>query len=142
MTTPNRRYRRRRTPRCGAASVEFAVCLPVIVVIVFASIEACSMIFLKQALQITAYESVRVAIAMSGTSDAAVARGNEMLTQRNVKQGSVKLAPADVQHLAPGQKVTVTATAPIGANRVVSSWFFSSGDLSATCVMLREGNQY
>jgi Flp pilus assembly protein TadG len=142
MSPPVRKCGLRSPPRRGAAAVEFAVCMPVIVVIVFASIEACSMIFLKQALEITAYETVRAAIAMGGTSDAAKARGDEMLAQRNVKQGSVTIAPGGVQSLAPGTQVTVTATAPIGANRVISSWFFSSGDLSASCMMLKEGNKY
>ena len=36
--------------RGGVAAVELAVCLPVIVVLVFAAIESCSMIFVTQAL--------------------------------------------------------------------------------------------
>jgi len=39
----------------GAAVVEFAILLPVFVLILFGSIEACSMIFLQQSLEMAAY---------------------------------------------------------------------------------------
>ena len=48
--------------RSGVAAVEFAVCLPVLVVLILGSIECCSMIFLRQSLAIVAYEGLRVAV--------------------------------------------------------------------------------
>ena len=49
----------------GVAAAELAVCLPVIVLIVIATIEACSALFLKQSLTAAAYEGVRTAIVAS-----------------------------------------------------------------------------
>ncbi len=100
------------------------------------------MIFLKQAVQTAAYEAVRVAIDANGSMDATVARANEMLSQRKVQDGSVNVSPANLAQLAPGTPVTVTVRAPIAANRVISQWFFSSGNLSASCVMAKEGNNF
>ena len=46
----------------GAAAVEFAIVLPVFVLILLGSIETCTMIFLQQSLEMAAYEGARVAI--------------------------------------------------------------------------------
>src|SRR5262245_19144733 len=54
--------------RSGLATLEFAVCLPMIITMVFASVEASSMIFLKLSLQISAYDAARVAGCPSGTA--------------------------------------------------------------------------
>ncbi|MEO2047664.1 MAG: TadE/TadG family type IV pilus assembly protein [Pirellulales bacterium] len=48
--------------RQGVAAAELAVCLPVLVLLVLAMIESCTMIFLKQSLTVTAYEGVRTVL--------------------------------------------------------------------------------
>ena len=58
--------RRANVRRRGVAASELAVCLPVIVLLVLAMIEACTMIFLKQSLTVAAYEGVRTAIEPNG----------------------------------------------------------------------------
>ncbi|MGD9632583.1 MAG: TadE/TadG family type IV pilus assembly protein, partial [Pirellulales bacterium] len=50
---------RRRFDRRGAAAAELALCLPLIVFLLLASLEACSMIFLDHSLTIASYEGVR-----------------------------------------------------------------------------------
>ena len=55
-----------RVNRRAVATVELAVCLPVLALLVLGSIEAASFIFLKQTLQVAAYEgSVRAGRARS-----------------------------------------------------------------------------
>ena len=69
------RFSHRRTTRSnrrGIAAVELAVCLPVIVLLVFGSIEASSFIFLKQSLNVSAYEGIREAIRVGSNNAAAV----------------------------------------------------------------------
>jgi hypothetical protein len=107
--------------------------------VVFASIEASSMIFLKIDLQATAYEAARVGAAPTGTSADAINRGNEVLTQRNVQGGTVQTNPPDITTVAVGGQFTVTVTAPIGSNRVIAAWFFRGSNLTASTVMVREG---
>jgi Flp pilus assembly protein TadG len=126
--------------RSGVAAVEFAVCLPLVVTLIFASIEASSMIFLKLSLQTSAYEAARVASAPNGSSAEAVNRGNNALSQHNVKRGTIQINPEDVQSVETGGQITVSAIAPVGANRLIGKWFFNPGDLTATCVMVKEGN--
>ena len=57
-----------RRNRRGVAAAELAVCLPVIVMLVMATIEACSALFLKQSLTAAAYEGVRTALEESATT--------------------------------------------------------------------------
>jgi len=135
---------RRRMPgrdlRAGLATVEFALCLPMVLTIVFASIELSSMIFLKLALKTSAYDAARLAATPSGTAADAVIRGTSVLSQRGIKQGTVQVTPSNLQSLSAGDPFTVTATAPISANRVINQWFFNSGNFSTTCVMVKEGH--
>ena len=65
-TRPYRRSVRRR--QRGMAAVEFAVCLPVLVLLVFGAIEASSFIFLKQALTVAAYEGVRETVRIGSNN--------------------------------------------------------------------------
>jgi len=132
------RRRRFRTHPSGAAAVEFAVCLPILVSIVFGSIEGCSMIFLQQSLQTAAYEAARTAVRPVSSTAEAVNRGQFLLHERNVKSGNVSVEPSDVSTTPAGSQVTVTATAPSDANRILPCWFFSKEQLSASCTMLKE----
>ncbi|MCA9165038.1 MAG: pilus assembly protein, partial [Planctomycetales bacterium] len=66
MRTRGTGYRRLTSrPRTlsGVATLEMAVCLPMLVIITFCSIEAANFIYLKQSLTEAAYEAVRVATA-------------------------------------------------------------------------------
>ena len=83
-------YKKRRR-RKGVAIVELAICLPVIVVLVVGSIEACSMIFVKQSLHIAAYEAVRVAIRQGSSNTDVLDRGNQILNERNVKLATTEV---------------------------------------------------
>ena len=65
---PKKFRQRRLATRRAAAAAELAICLPLIVMLVMASIEACTMIFLDHGLTIASYEGVRVAINFDGTS--------------------------------------------------------------------------
>jgi len=125
----------------GRAVFEFAVCLPILALVVFASLEACSTLLLRQSLQTSAYEAARAAVASSGTTEGTISRGLKVLQQRGVEQGSVAVSPNQVESLKAGDRVTVTVTAPVSANRIIPQWFFGAGNMSADCVMLKEGRR-
>lgn len=129
------RYRRRRR---GAAAVECAICLPLLVTIVFGAIEACSMIFVQQALKTTAYECARMAASPLGDHTTAQALGVQMLDDRNVAGGAVTIVQAPMPGVSQMEVVTVTATAPVASNRILPRWFFADSTLSAQCSMVDE----
>lgn len=133
----NMKQRNHRRDRSAVAIVELAVCLPAIVLLVLASIEACTMVFVKQSLHISAYESVRTAIQNDATNSTATDRATQILNERGVSGGTVELRPANIQGLAPGTPVRVRITAPTLENTVMRLRFFS-GDLESEVTMAKE----
>jgi hypothetical protein len=128
---------RRRKSR-GVAAAELAVCLPVVVLIVLATIEACSALFLKQSLTVAAYEGARTALAdrtnPGGVQDAC----KQVLKDRNVRGGNIKLKPSDISSLQPGDFFDVTISAPCDKNSLVPTTFYRGRTLQATASMMVE----
>jgi hypothetical protein len=120
------------------AATELAVCLPVIVLLVIASIEACSAIFLKQSLTVAAYEGVRAAIAADATAANVQAVCNQVLADRRISGGTITVSPANIGALTPGEYVNVTVTAPCSSNSLVPTSFYRGRSLSTTASMMIE----
>lgn len=127
-----------RRKRRGVAATEFAVCLPIVVLLVVGTIEACSMIFLKQSLAIAAYEGARTAIVPGATTAQVEAACNQILADRKVQGGSVTINPKDIAALNPGDYVDVTVTAPCNTNSVVPNTFYRGKTLSSSASMMIE----
>jgi hypothetical protein len=124
--------------RRGAAVAELAICLPLFVLLLMASIEACSMIFLEHGLSITSYEGVRAAINYDGTNADVLARCNEIINQRSIASATVTTNPGDVSNVEMGVPITVTVSAPCNANMIVPPWFFGGKTLTARTTMVKE----
>ena len=129
---------RKQRRRKGAAAVELAVCLPPLILLVFAAIEGCSMIFVTQSLSAAAYEGIRVAIKDDGTSAEALALCNQILSDRGVSGTQVRLNPADVQTPARGDLVRIVVRAPCDANSIMPGWFFRGRVLETRVYMVKE----
>ena len=132
------RFHRSWQDRRGAACVELAICLPIMVALVLGAIETCTMIHTQQALHVGAYEAARVAIQPDRTSADAILAANNVLASQGVNSATVVLSPADVSTLNPGRRITVTVTANIDANRISPTFFFTRTNLRAVCVMVKE----
>lgn len=130
-------HKRRASDRSGIAIIELAVCLPAIVLLVLGSIEACTMVFVKQSLHISAYEGVRSAIKSDGNAADAVARANQILGERRVKNARVEVTPSVPEDAELGTAVTVRITAPAVDNSILRLKFFS-GDLESEVTMSKE----
>ncbi len=129
---------RRPDGRRAVAASELAVCLPVIVLLVLAMIEACTMIFLKQSLTVASYEGVRTALLPNAVTADVTATCEEVLADRRVQGGTVTITPRNFESLAPGQYVEVTVTAPADRNSVMPGSFFRGKTLSASAAMMKE----
>jgi hypothetical protein len=68
-----------------------AVCLPIIVLLVFATNEVADMLFLKQTLYSTAYEGARIAVRPGAKNSDVTKRCNEILAARGVKGAVVAM---------------------------------------------------
>ncbi|MGI9430517.1 MAG: TadE family protein [Bythopirellula sp.] len=130
--------RSRGNNRRGVAATEFAVCLPVIVLLVLGMIECCTMIFLKQSLTVAAYEGVRTALEDRAVNRDVLRSSQQILTQRRVQGGTTAVNPSNIPAVPTGQFITVTVSAPADLNSVIPGSFFRGRTLSASATMMKE----
>ncbi len=124
--------------RCGTAVVELAVCLPVLVLILLATIEACVMLQLQQNAAITAYEGARIGIMPGIDADTVQLQCEMLLDDRNIAGYMITMEPADPRTLSEGDLFTVTIEADCLANSVVGGVFFENKTISESVVMKAE----
>jgi Flp pilus assembly protein TadG len=130
--------RRRPGKSRGVAATELAVCLPIIVLLVVATIEACGALFLKQSLTAAAYEGVRTALQQGATTTTVQAACNQILADRRIQGAKVTITPSNIAALNPGDFVDVTVSAPCAANSVVPTTFYRGRTLKAKASMMIE----
>lgn len=124
--------------RSGTAAVEFAVCLPVIMLLVFGAVEASSYVFLKQSLNVAAYEGVREAIRSGATSVDARSRAVNLLNARNVRDYRVTFPAGAAEEARRGDRVVIQVSAPAQTNSPLAGRFVANRQLTATVVMVKE----
>ena len=73
-----------RRGRHGTATVEMAICLPVLLTLTIATIDVCSAMYLKESVAIAAYEGARVGAERGGTNAQAIARARQVLDDRGI----------------------------------------------------------
>jgi hypothetical protein len=96
------------------------------------------MIFLRQALVQSAYETVKEAVKRNGSQQTALERGNQALAFRDITGETITFEPAAVDTLAPGTPVTVTVTAPGDSNSIIPFGPFKGRTVSVTATMIKE----
>jgi len=133
---------RKTDSRCGKhrgiAAVEFAVCLPAVLLLFVGSIECASMVFLRQTLSVSAYEGARKAIQFDSTNGDVIANSNNILTSRQVDGASITLNPTDVSAVPTGTQIGVTVSAPCSSNSVLPLKFFNDYSITVTTTMVKE----
>ena len=130
--------RTHRTCRCGTATVEFAVALPILVLIVIGSIESSSMLFLRQALVQASYEGAKVASKPGADNLQVQTVISNVTAGRGLTDVVVTTDPVDVSAVAAGQWVRVTVSAPGDSNSFLPFGPFQNRTVSATTVMAKE----
>lgn len=138
LRTRTGRKTRKRNRRRGAAAVEFAVCLPVLVLIVFGSIEASTMIFLKQTLNVAAYEATREAIRDGSSNADADTRARNILNARNVTGFDIRFVNGESFDAERGDEIVVEVTAPSAPNSPLLGQFISDRVVISRVVMVKQ----
>ena len=133
-----RRHGSCRHVKRGVAAVEMAVCLPVIILLVFGAIEASSFIFLKQSLNVAAYEGIRETIRVgSGNGDGAD-RAGSILSSRAVQDFQIRFPNGDASKADRGDEIVIEVTAPTAPNSPLAGQFVTNRLLTARVVMVKE----
>lgn len=123
--------------RCGTATVEMAVTLPLLITLVFGSMEMANAVFLRQSLNMAAYEAAKV-ITRPGTNEAlARTRCQEVLTIRKVDTYTLTFSPTVTTATPRGTQVTTTLSAPATNLSYGPLQFMSGKSMTSTVVMVR-----
>jgi len=138
IETKPRRHDAGRAPRRGVATVELAVCLPVLALLVFGSIEAASFIFLKQSLQVAAYEGIREAIRPGAIDSVARDRSFAILNSRFIRDAIVAFPLGTPANAIRGQQVVIEVSAPTSTNSPLAGQWVANRTLTTRLVMLKE----
>ena len=133
-----RKPRRRLKTQRGTAAVEFAVCLPIIVLLVFGAIEASSLIFLKQSLNVAAYEGIRESIRVGSDNAKGANHASNILKSRNVRDFAVSFPSGESGVANRGDEIIIEVSAPSSINSPLAGQFVSSRMLTARVVMVKE----
>lgn len=136
IVSSNRRTHTR--ARRAAAAAELAICLPLIVFLLLASLEACSMIFLDHSLTIASYEGVRMAINYDGNNTDTLARVNQIINDRGVEDATITLNPSNVANVDRGNRITISVAAPCNSNAILPLWFYEGRTLTSSTTMVKE----
>lgn len=138
-TSPVRRLALRRvTSRRATATVETALVLPVLVSLVFGSIEAANGIHLRQLLGGVAYDVARIATTDGGSEAEARVRGLEMLAGAGIKDAVITVSPSPAESVARGKDVTITVSAPLKSNMIAGSTWFTMPTVDYRVVMVKQ----
>jgi Flp pilus assembly protein TadG len=139
--------------RSGAAAVELAVSLPVLVLLLFGTIESCTMIFLQQSLEIAAYEGARVAILPKVSETDIRATVDQILATRRVRDANVTINLLQYsdsggswenvdfpnhQDAPYGTFIRVDVSAPCRSNAVFNLQFFGERQLTGSVAFMKE----
>ena len=105
----------KKKPRQGAAAVELALVLPLLVFLVMSVLVIAQLIYFRKSLVIAASEGVRLAAERTTMADEVEDRVNVILAARRMEGVEVAVTPGDLANLAPGSLVTVRVAAPFEA---------------------------
>ena len=95
-----------------------------LVLIVFGSIQACNLIYLKHGAVTAAYEGTLELAKRNATNSSVTARAQQVLDARGVAQATIRLIGAsDVATMSPGDPLTIEVTADVIPNMTLSRFF-------------------
>jgi len=132
--------RRQNGNRRGVATIEFALCLPVLLFLTLGTIDLCSMLFLKESVKLAAYEGARRGVGRGRTNEDVISRIQEFLDERNIAYDGTPVTFSDPDFTDAGtlENVTTTVTVPCAGNLLMPSALFDHLTLSAEVTMRKE----
>ncbi len=135
----NPKYRKQRERR-GTATVEVAICLPVLLTLTLGTMDLCSLFFLRESVTLAAYEAARAGVGSGGTNGTATARAMNFLEQREiVTSGSpVSFSSPGFDNADTLENVTVTVTVPCAGNLLLPGTIYDDWTVTSSVTMRKE----
>lgn len=123
--------------RHGLAAMETAVCLPFIAMMIFAGVELSNAVFLKQSVNLAAYEAAKLISAPGNNAARAGTRVQQILSSRKVTNYTLTSTPVVTASTPTGTMITVVVSAPATNLSYGPVLIMSGRTVSSTVVMSR-----
>ncbi len=123
--------------RLGTAATEMAIAMPLLITLVFGSIELANAIFLRQSLNMAAYEAAKIITRPGSNETLARSRCDEVLTIRKVTVYTLSFSPTVTTATPRGTQVTVTLVATVPNLSYGPVQFMAGKTMTSTVVMVR-----
>ena len=98
--------------RRGAAVIELAACLPVLMIVTLAFIDLTNLTYFRQTLKIAAYDAARTAARPGATTTEINAAAQRLLDDRNVVGWELSI-PDDYADIDRGEQIDLSLSAPL-----------------------------
>ena len=132
----NLRRAKKKRNRLGAATVEFAVCLPVLLAFVFGILEFSRLTQLKQTARLAAFEGARAGISLNATNADVTTAVNDIMTAVSIPNYTTTISPNPIAYNSSSVSVTVSLDA---IQNAWITWFVrSSKTITANVTLQRE----
>ncbi len=132
MSTPCQSEKHRR----GATAVEFAVCFPVALSLLFGIIEFARVMQIQQTIRQAAFEGARAGVPLDSTTADVTNGVNNMLQAVSLSHVTTTITPNPVTYLSPTVTVAVTVDP---AQTGWLTWFVTAGHpITSTITLNRE----
>ncbi len=122
--------------RRGATAVEFAVVVPVILLMFFAALEFSRLNMIRHTVDVAAFEGARRGVLPGATVAAVQDRVNVVLEAIRVQAETVVVEPATLSRSV--DTVTVTVTVALDTQTWIPSSFVAGKKVSRSCTLSRE----
>lgn len=134
------RPRRHLKSRKGVAVTEAAFCVPIILILVFGTLEVCNLIFIKERVSICAFEGCRVGVKRYATREDVEEVATELMTAFGFEQGSydIRVSPDNFNTLNALDPISVTVEVPLSGTASILGGAINQTNISSTVRMVRE----
>ncbi len=122
--------------RAGAALVEFAICVPVVFVLFFASFDICRFSMITHAAEQAAFEGARRGSIPGATAAEAKQAAQDELDKLSLKNATITVTPDPVRNST--EEVTVKVRLSLEANSWVPTKVLTGGYIDRTSTLTRE----
>ena len=138
MDAPHRRqvFGRRCDARRGALTVEFALTLPLVFMLLFGAIEFLYVNMVRCSAESAAYEGARRAVVPGATAQNAKDAAQAILDAVGTRNERITVSPGSIT--ATTEAVTVTIEIPLDSNSLISPRYMRGKTLRKACTLQRE----
>lgn len=120
----------------GAALVEFAMVMPILMMFFYGMIELSRVLLLQHTVDTASYEGARFAIVPGATSQDAVDCASKLLATGKLKSAKITVTPTVITEDTP--VITVLVEVPIRENAWMTPFWFKKGSVKSEVTLITE----